>query len=248
MPLRNSTNIGKIFFPSVQCVAAFATSYPEIWSDQPNPTRTQSIADIACLIPMGIDQDPYFRLLRDNASRMRFPSPKPALIHSKFLTALQGAGGKMSSSNPNSAIFMTDTPKQIKVSSSPSLGKLIASNLFPQTKINKYAFSGGQVSIEDHRRLGGNPDVDVSYVYLTYFEEDDAKLEEVYANYKNGSLLTGELKKMAIELLQEYVRQFQEKRELITDEVLGQYMRPRKLEWKGNPNPIPKAEATTGGK
>lgn len=64
---------------------------------------------------MGIDQDPYFRLLRDNAHRMRYPSPKPALIHSKFLTALQGAGGKMSSSNPNSAIFVTDTPKQIKV-------------------------------------------------------------------------------------------------------------------------------------
>jgi tryptophanyl-tRNA synthetase len=48
---------------------------------------------------------------------MRYPSPKPALIHSKFLTALQGAGGKMSSSDPNSAIFMTDTPKQIKVCS-----------------------------------------------------------------------------------------------------------------------------------
>ncbi len=56
-----------------------------------------------------------FRLLRDNSHRMRYPSPKPALIHSKFLTALQGAGGKMSSSNPNSAIFMTDSAKQIKV-------------------------------------------------------------------------------------------------------------------------------------
>ena len=65
---------------------------------------------------MGIDQDPYFRLLRDISHKMRYPSPKPALIHSKFLTALQGAGGKMSSSNPNSAIFMTDSAKQIKVS------------------------------------------------------------------------------------------------------------------------------------
>jgi len=51
---------------------------------------------------------------RDNSLRMRFPSPKPALIYSKFLTALQGAGGKMSASNPNSAIFMSDTDKQIK--------------------------------------------------------------------------------------------------------------------------------------
>ena len=98
-------------------MAAFATSYPELWTDEPLTARTKEIASIPCLIPMGIDQDPYFRLLRDNAHRMRYPSPKPALIHSKFLTALQGAGGKMSSSNPNSAIFMSDTPKQIKVQS-----------------------------------------------------------------------------------------------------------------------------------
>ena len=64
---------------------------------------------------MAIDQDPYFRIVRENSHRMRFPSPKPALIHSKFLTALQGPGGKMSASDPNSAIFMTDTPNQIKV-------------------------------------------------------------------------------------------------------------------------------------
>ncbi|RYO94213.1 hypothetical protein DL766_009759 [Monosporascus sp. MC13-8B] len=216
-----STNIGRSFFPSVQCVAAFATSYPEIWAEEPLQDRHSSIARIPCLIPMGIDQDPYFRLVRDNAHRMRNPSPKPALIHSKFLTALQGAGGKMSSSNPNSAIFMTDTPKQIK------------------TKINRHAFSGGQSSLEEHRRIGGNPDVDVSYIYLTYFEESDEKLAAVYKNYREGSLLTGELKKMAIDLLQEYVQQFQTRRAAVTDQVLEEFMRPRKLEWRGNPRHPP---------
>lgn len=152
---------------------------------------------------------------------MRNPSPKPALIHSKFLTALQGAGGKMSSSNPNSAIFMTDTPKQIK------------------NKINRHAFSGGQVNLEEHRRLGGNPDVDVSYIYLTYFEDDDNKLAEAYKSYKEGTLLTGELKKMAIDLLQEYVQQFQARRATVTDQVLEEFMRPRKLEWRGNPQHPP---------
>jgi tryptophanyl-tRNA synthetase len=221
-----STNIGKIFFPSVQCVAAFATSYPEIWSDDPAPTRTKEIASIPCLIPMGIDQDPYFRLLRDNAHRMRYPSPKPALIHSKFLTALQGPGGKMSSSNPNSAIFMTDTPKQIK------------------TKINRHAFSGGQETLEDHRRLGGNPDVDVSYIYLTYFEEDDAKLERIAKEYRSGELLTGDLKKQAIDLLQDYVAKFQERRAKVTDEVLESYMKPRKLQWGGHALPVRPKEDT----
>ncbi|KAL5334500.1 hypothetical protein BJX70DRAFT_391410 [Aspergillus crustosus] len=214
-----SSNVGRIFFPTVQCAAAFATSYPEIWSDEPLTERKKSIAEIPVLIPMGIDQDPYFRLLRENAHKMRFPSPKPALIHSKFLTALQGAGGKMSSSDPTSAIFMTDTPKQIK------------------TKINKYAFSGGQVSIEDHRRLGGNPDVDVSYIYLTYFEDDDAKLDEIYKTYKSGELLTGELKALAIKKLQDYVAEFQERRKEATDEVLEQFMKPRRLEWKGTAHP-----------
>ena len=111
-----STNTGRIFFPSLQCAAAFATSYPELWSDVPSATRSETIAKMQCLIPMAIDQDAYFRLLRDNCHRMARPGPKPALIHSRFLTALQGVGGKMSSSNPNSAIFMSDTPAQIKAS------------------------------------------------------------------------------------------------------------------------------------
>ncbi|KAJ9152196.1 Tryptophanyl-tRNA synthetase, cytoplasmic [Coniochaeta hoffmannii] len=225
-----STNVGRLFFPSVQCVAAFATSYPEIWTDEPLEKRTKDIAKIRCLIPMGIDQDPYFRLVRDNAGKMKYPSPKPALIHSKFLAALSGPTGKMSASEPNSAIFMSDTAKQIK------------------TKINKYAFSGGQVSIEEHKRLGGNPDIDVSYIYLTYFEEDDEKLQKIYDDYKAGRLLTGELKQMAIALLQEYVGEFQERRAKVTDEVLEQYMTPRKLEWRGNPNePPPKIGAQAAG-
>ena len=114
-----STNVGRIFFPSLQCVAAFATSYPEIWGDDPeSDLRSKKRAKTRCLIPMAIDQDPYFRLVRDCAHRMRFPSPKPAIIHSKFVTSLQGPGGKMSASNPNSAIFMSDTQNQIKVSCS----------------------------------------------------------------------------------------------------------------------------------
>ncbi|KAE9978714.1 hypothetical protein BLS_000368 [Venturia inaequalis] len=221
-----STNVGRLFFPSLQCVAAFATSYPEIWGDDPNSDlRSKKTAKIPCLIPCAIDQDPYFRLVRENCHRMRFPGPKPALIHSKFLTALQGAGGKMSASNPNSAIFMSDTPNQIK------------------KKINQHAFSGGQETLELHRELGGNPDIDVAYQYLTYFYEDDEKLQGIYDDYKSGTLLTGDLKKLCIELMQGYVKEFQEARAKVTDEVLKEYMTPRKLEWKGNPNPI-KVEPT----
>lgn len=37
--------------------------------------------------------------------------------------------------------------------------------ILPQ-KINKYAFSGGKETTEEHREKGGDPDIDVSYQYL----------------------------------------------------------------------------------
>lgn len=48
---------------------------------------------------------------------------------------------------------------------------------------------------------------------------------------------------MAIELIQQYVKEFQERRKEVSDEVMRQFMTPRKLEWKGNPNPKPKETA-----
>jgi tryptophanyl-tRNA synthetase len=221
-----STNIGSNAYPAKQCVAAFASSYPFIWGeDTQTYKRSRKLAAMPCLIPCAIDQDPYFRLMRENCHRMDNPSPKPALIHSKFLTALQGAGGKMSASNPNSAIFMTDTEKQVK------------------KKINTNAFSGGQETLELHREKGGNPDIDVPYQYLTYFEDDDEKLLRLADEYRKGTLASGDMKKECIAMMIQYTKKFQEARANVTDEILNEFLRPRKLEWKGNPNPTkPKEE------
>jgi tryptophanyl-tRNA synthetase len=225
-----STNIGSNAFAAKQCVAAFASSYPFIWgNDSKTYQRSKQLAAIPCLIPCAIDQDPYFRLVRENCSRMVLPSPKPALVHSKFLTALQGAGGKMSASNPNSAIFMTDTEKQVK------------------NKINKHAFSGGQETMELHKEKGGNPDIDVPYQYLTYFEDDDEKLLRLAAEYRAGTLGTGDMKKECITMMSAYVKKFQDARAKVTDEILEDFLRPRKLEWKGNPNPTKKVEKKEEG-
>jgi tryptophanyl-tRNA synthetase len=71
----------------------------------------------------------------------------------------------------------------------------------------------------------------VAYQYLTYFEDDDAKLEKLAAEYRAGILTTGEMKKECITLLQEYVSGYQTRRKDVTDEVLERYMKPRKLEW-----------------
>lgn len=61
---------------------------------------------------LSLIQDPYFRMTRDVAPRIGYP--KPALLHSTFFPALQGAQTKMSASDANSSIFLTDTPKQLK--------------------------------------------------------------------------------------------------------------------------------------
>lgn len=146
-----SDNVGKAHFVSVQAAPSFSNSFPQIFGEK---------KDIPCLIPCAIDQDPYFRLTRDVAKRLKYP--KPCLIHAKFFPALQGPQTKMSASVDSSAIFMTDTPKQIK------------------NKINKHAFSGGGATLEEHKANGGNPDVDVAYQYLSFFMEDDEQLQKIY--------------------------------------------------------------------
>lgn len=151
--------------------------------------------EIPCLIPHAVDQDPHFRLTRDILPKLGHY--KPASIQCVFLPPLGGVEGKMSASSASEqAIFTTDTPETVK------------------KKINKYAFSGGQASIEEHRIKGGNPDIDVSFQYLRMlFEPDDAKLQQVYDDYKSGKLLTGELKAILIEKINAFLKKHQAERE-----------------------------------
>ncbi|OBZ84411.1 Tryptophan--tRNA ligase, cytoplasmic [Choanephora cucurbitarum] len=198
----DSDNVGKAHFVSIQAAPSFSNSFPQIFGAK---------KDIPCLIPCAIDQDPYFRLTRDVAKRLKYP--KPCLIHAKFFPALQGPQTKMSASIDTSAIFMTDTAKQIK------------------NKINKHAFSGGGATLEEHKANGGNPDVDVAYQYLSFFLDDDEELQKIYQSYKAGELMTGELKKICIDVLSKFVGDFQERRSKVTEETVRYFMdKDRKIE------------------
>lgn len=198
----DSSPIGKIGFPAVQAAPSFSSSFPFIFGDKKK---------VPCLIPCAIDQDPYFRMTRDVAPRLGYL--KPALLHSSFFPALQGAQTKMSASDANSSIFLTDTPKQIK------------------TKINKYAFSGGQATVEEHKEKGGDCDIDISFQYLRFFLDDDEKLEKIRQDYSSGELLSGFLKKELIDILTPLVLQHQEKRKLVTDDLIREFMTPRQLQF-----------------
>ncbi len=162
-------------------------------SDMLSPQLPEFEGECPVLVPVGIDQDPHLRLARDIARRIK--DPKFTQLSSSYHLFLPGLkGGKMSASDPLSYISPTDSPEEVK------------------KKINKYAFSGGQATIEEHRKKGGNPDVDVSFQYLKmFFEPDDKKLQEIYDSYKSGSLSTGELKKLAIEKINTFLAEHQKK-------------------------------------
>ena len=115
---------------------------------------------------------------------------QPASTYHKFAVGM--TGDKMSSSKPNTTIFLTDDLKTIE-------------------KKIKSAFSGGKSTIEEHRQYGGNPEIDVAYQYMMYFfEEDDTRLRELNEGYRSGKILAGEMKQICIEKASEWMKNHQE--------------------------------------
>jgi len=117
----------------------------------------------------------------------------------------------MSASVETSAIYLTDSNETITF------------------KIMKHAFSGGKDTKEEHQREGGNPDIDVSYQYLCFFEDSDEKLQEYYDNYKSGKMLSSEMKKALIEVLIERVGRHKRARALVTEDIVDSFMAVRKM-------------------
>ncbi|MBM4237599.1 MAG: tryptophan--tRNA ligase [Euryarchaeota archaeon] len=181
----NSYNIGTIFYTSIQAAPAFLESEIQKRS-------------VPCLIPCGIDQDAHFRVARDVAPLLGYP--KPALLHNKMFPSLMG-GEKMSSSQPDTTIFTTDTPKAVK--------KKIAN-----------AFTGGAVSVEEQRKIGGKPDVCSVFKYEYFlFEPDDREINNLSEACKKGEILCGECKKRLTERIVRFLEEHQRKREEARERV-----------------------------
>lgn len=164
-------------------------------SDMLHPQLPEFEGPCPVVVPVGIDQDPHIRLARDIATRYKLVDfVQLSSTYHLFQPGLKG--GKMSSSDPMSFIALTDTPEEAA------------------SKIKKFAFSGGRETLEEHRKLGGNPDIDVAYQMLRYgLEPDDKKLQKIHDDYRSGKMLTSELKQIAIEKVQDFLRQHQKARE-----------------------------------
>ncbi|ABL77992.1 tryptophan--tRNA ligase [Thermofilum pendens] len=162
----NESTIGLIFYPALQIVPTFF--------EKKRP-----------LIPCGIDQDPYFRLQRDIAPRLN--RYKAAEVLSKLVWGLKGPETKMSASEPDTAILLSDPPETVK-----------------RKIIN--AYTGGRATVEEQRRLGGVPEVcTVFHWYSVLFEDDDKKLLERYHACRTGKLLCGECKAELVERINSFL-------------------------------------------
>lgn len=130
---------------------------------------------------------------------------QPSSSYHRFMSGLDG--GKMSSSRPSSAIFLSDDLKE-------------SEKKFMQAK------TGGRASAEEQRRLGANPDICSVYeVYHGHLaRQDDKYLNVVYTECKTGKRLCGECKGEAWNLLKAQVKEIQEKKAQVTQADLKEIL------------------------
>ena len=132
----------------------------------------------------------------------------PCSTYHRFAVGL--TGDKMSSSQPETTIFMDESFEDL------------------ERKI-KRSFSGGQPTIEEHRRIGGDCSKDVAFQYLQFFfERDDNALLEIKSEYESGRMLAGEMKQVCIDKAWEWLQGLSERREMWSDR-LDEFLAPDAL-------------------
>jgi len=124
---------------------------------------------------------------------------QPAATFHRFITGLTGE--KMSSSKPDSAIFLTDDPKDA-------------------TKKIMNSKTGGAVTLEEQKKHGGKPDECVVYeLFLYHLIEEDKELQEIYNSCKNGKQMCGQCKRYAAELMEKLLNEIQKKRKIAEGQI-----------------------------
>jgi tryptophanyl-tRNA synthetase len=171
------------------------TFYPAVQSAHILFPQLFNIRNI--LVPIGLDEDTHIRVCRDIAKRAGYE--KPAVLHFSFLPGVDGR--KMSKSRGN-AIFLYENEKDIR-------------------KKVLQAFSGGRSTVEEHRRLGGNPEIDVACIYLKNLFYDKEEGNKLYEDYRAGKLLSGEVKELFLNEILARVRKFKENYNKITSKEMA---------------------------
>lgn len=174
-------NLGQLYSCVCQMAPCFSSIFPHLFGS----------GKIRCVVAYSVDQDPYFRLVRDVASSLGYP--KPVCLIGNFLPALHGKD-KMSTTGGTELIYLHDSSEEVTL------------------KIRKYAFSGGRDTLKEHREKGANLGVDIPYQYLRFFEPDDKIVEEIRVKYGSGEMLSKEVKERVSSRINEILKEHQIKR------------------------------------
>lgn len=152
------------------------------------------------VVPVGTDQDPHIRLTRDIASRFKDADfVKPAATYHKFMRGLQG--GKMSSSDPKSYIALSDSVDE-------ALQKI------------DQAKTGGRDTLEEQKEKGAKIEEDIVFELLAFhLIEDDDRLRDIHEQYSSGEMLSGELKQIAKEEMEDFLEQHHERMDEAAEQV-----------------------------
>ncbi len=150
----------------------------------------------ADVIPVGQDQIPHLEISRLLAKRFNerygevFPIPQPHILKTLRILSLKG-DGKMSKSKPEGAILLTDTPKEV------------------DNKIKRaQTASAGEItpSLESLITICRE---------LSETETQKQNIEAIIKRHKNKENVMGEFKKIATEIINHFLQQYQKRRESI---------------------------------
>ncbi len=141
--------------------------------------------------PVALEQDPHMRAVRDVARKLAYDFCLPSSIYIVHQSGLR-EGEKMSSSKPETAIFLTDSPEEAR------------------KKVFR-AFTGGGGTVEEHRRFGGKPEICKVYEIFKYHYPNTKFVKEIYELCRKGELICGDCKKMCAEFLAKFLEKHRKK-------------------------------------
>ncbi|KAF2246821.1 Nucleotidylyl transferase [Trematosphaeria pertusa] len=206
----DDVNIGRLNFPAVIAAGAFASSFSTIFGKTYTSDTERELNSIPCLVAVALDEDPYMQFIRATAKRNNIA--QPSVLHTKYLDGLQGVGSKMSASIDLSAIYVNDTPDEIRA------------------KVGLQPSPSNQRPSVDLQTPNRDPERNVCYQYLKFFLEDDDELAQISHDYASGRLSSDGVKERCAQELIQICASIQERRERVTDQELEYFMTPRKLD------------------
>jgi tryptophanyl-tRNA synthetase len=157
-----------------------------------HPQLKEFEGPIPSVTGIGLEQDPHARITRDVARRLQYSLTLPSFIYFKHQGGLQ-KGTKMSSSEPHTAIFLSDKPEDA------------------ENKIKRKTFTGGRDTIEEQRQLGGQPNVCKVYeMYLMHYP-NTKKVEDIYKTCRSGDLTCKDCKQHCAKFVKDFLVEHQKK-------------------------------------